>query len=148
MKGKAVICLAKSTAQAEMIVRNLKDAGFSDSAISVLYADRSGTSEFAHENKTKAPEGATAGASTGGVLGGGLGLLLGVGARRLDRAHHLLVRAILARAHDQARRELASADDQRAIARHARLHYRPAHQPPPTKCTSSSTSPDSTGTSG
>ena len=80
MKGKAVICLAKSTAQAEMIVRNLKDAGFSDSAISVLYADRSGTSEFAHENKTKAPEGATAGASTGGVLGGGLGLLLGVGA--------------------------------------------------------------------
>jgi hypothetical protein len=80
MKGKAVVCLAKSTAQAEVIVRNLKEAGFTNDAISVLYADKSGTSELAHENKTKAPEGAAAGASTGGVLGGGLGLLLGVGA--------------------------------------------------------------------
>ena len=55
MKGKAVICLAKSTAQAEMIVRNLKDAGCSDSAISGLYAERSGTSEFAHENTLHLP---------------------------------------------------------------------------------------------
>lgn len=80
MKGKAVVCLAKSTAQAEVIVRNLKEAGFTNDAISVLYADKTGTSELAHENNTKAPEGAAAGASTGGVLGGGLGLLLGVGA--------------------------------------------------------------------
>lgn len=80
MKDKAVVCLAKSTAQAEVIVRSLKDAGFSNDAISVLFSDKHGTTEFAHDNSTKAPEGAAAGASTGGVLGGGLGLLLGVGA--------------------------------------------------------------------
>ena len=35
---------------------------------------------FAHEQHTKAPEGAATGAGTGGVLGGGLGWLVGIGA--------------------------------------------------------------------
>lgn len=80
MKDKAVVCLAKSTTQAESIVNSLKSAGFSNDDISVLYSDKAGTTEFAHENNTKAPEGAAAGAGTGGVVGGGLGLLLGIGA--------------------------------------------------------------------
>ena len=47
--------------------------------ISVLFPDRGGTRDFAHEKSTKAPEGAAAGAGTGGLLGGGLGWLVGIG---------------------------------------------------------------------
>jgi len=54
-------------------------SGFSDNDISAIFPDRSGTHDFAHEHKTKAPEGATVGASTGGIVGGALGLLAGVG---------------------------------------------------------------------
>ena len=42
--------------------------------------DQDSTREFAHENSTKAPEGAATGAATGGALGGTLGLLAGIGA--------------------------------------------------------------------
>lgn len=38
--------------------------------ISVLFPDKRGTKDFAHEHNTKAPEGAAAGAGAGGVLGG------------------------------------------------------------------------------
>ncbi len=58
----------------------LKNAGFSNSDISVLMADKSNTKDFAHEKNTKAPEGATTGAGTGAVLGGALGWLAGIGA--------------------------------------------------------------------
>src|SRR4030095_13155260 len=47
--------------------------------ISVLFPDKSGTRDFAHEQNTKAPEGAAAGAGTGGILGGALGWLVGIG---------------------------------------------------------------------
>lgn len=80
MKDKAVVCVATSTEHAESIVDSLKTAGFGNDDISVMYSDQSGTREFAHENNTKAPEGAATGAGTGGVVGGGLGLLLGIGA--------------------------------------------------------------------
>src|SRR6185436_4266118 len=76
----AVFGIVKNMAQAEDVVRQLKRAGFSDQDVSVLMADKTGTRDFAHEHKTKAPEGATAGAGTGGVLGGTLGLLAGIGA--------------------------------------------------------------------
>src|SRR5690606_19441841 len=48
--------------------------------ISALFADKSGTRDFAMENNTKAPEGTVAGVSAGGAIGGTLGLLVGVGA--------------------------------------------------------------------
>ena len=51
-----------------------------NSDISILFPDKTGTRDFAHEQHTKAPEGATAGATTGGVLGGALGWLVGIGA--------------------------------------------------------------------
>jgi hypothetical protein len=76
---KAVFCIANSEFQAESIVNELKLAGFSDSDISVLFPDKTGTKDFAHEHNTKAPEGATTGAGTGGVLGGALGWLAGIG---------------------------------------------------------------------
>jgi len=78
--AKAVFCIAKSEVQATSIVDQLKAAGFSSNDISVLFPDKSGTKDFAHEQNTKAPEGAATGAGTGGVLGGALGWLVGIGA--------------------------------------------------------------------
>jgi len=77
--SKAVFCIAKTQTQAEAIVDQLKMAGFSYDDISVLFPDKQGTKDFAHEHHTKAPEGAAAGAATGGVVGGTLGLLAGIG---------------------------------------------------------------------
>src|SRR3954454_5323188 len=78
--AKAVFCIATSEFQAESIVNELKVAGFSPTDISVLFPDKTGTKDFAHEHHTKAPEGAATGAGAGGVLGGGLGWLVGIGA--------------------------------------------------------------------
>ena len=78
--AKAVFCIATSEFQAESIVNELKVAGFSDNDISVLFPDKTGTKDFAHEQHTKAPEGAIAGAGTGGVVAGALGWLAGIGA--------------------------------------------------------------------
>ena len=54
-------------------------AGFSDNDISVLFPDKQGTRDFAHEQHTKAPEGAVSGVVTGGIIGGALGWLVGIG---------------------------------------------------------------------
>ena len=77
---KAVMCIVQSRYEAEMIVGQLQGAGFSNNDISVLFPNKDGTKDFAHEHNTKAPEGAVAGAGAGGVLGGTLGLLAGIGA--------------------------------------------------------------------
>ena len=74
-----VFCIAPSRSIAESIVSSLKSSGFADNDISVLFPDKDGTRDFAHEKNTKAPEGATVGASAGGVVGGTLGLLAGIG---------------------------------------------------------------------
>jgi len=79
MAKKSVICIAKSENQAARIVEDLRTAGFSGNDISVLFPDKEGTRDFAHEQHTKAPEGATTGAVTGGVLGGVIGWLAGIG---------------------------------------------------------------------
>jgi hypothetical protein len=78
--AQAVFCLAQTEAQAVMIVDQLRAAGFSSNDISVLFPDKTGTRDFAHEQHTKVPEGAATGAGTGGVLGGALGWLVGIGA--------------------------------------------------------------------
>lgn len=78
--AKAVFCLARSEPQALAIVDRLKAAGFSSNDISVLFPDTASTKDFAHEQHTKAPEGAATGAGTGGLLGGALGWLVGIGA--------------------------------------------------------------------
>jgi len=76
----AVFCIATSEAQAINIVDRLKVANFSNNDISVLFPNKTGTKDFAHEQHTKAPEGAATGGVTGGVLGGALGWLAGIGA--------------------------------------------------------------------
>lgn len=75
----AVFCIAQTETIASNIVTRLKNEGFSDDDISVLFPDKSSTKDFAHEQNTKAPEGAVAGAGAGGAIGGTLGLLAGIG---------------------------------------------------------------------
>jgi hypothetical protein len=88
--AKSVFCIATSQAQAEIIVDQLRAAGFSSNDISVLFPDKRGTQDFAHEQHTKAPEGATTGASTGGLVGGALGWLAGIGALAIPGAGPLI----------------------------------------------------------
>jgi hypothetical protein len=45
----------------------------------VLFPDRTGTRDFAHEQHTKAPEGTATGVAAGGLAGGVLGWLVGIG---------------------------------------------------------------------
>src|SRR5437868_7063724 len=77
--AKAVFCIARTEAQAITIVERLRAAGFANNDISVLCPDKAGTRHFAHEQHTKAPEGAATGAGTGGIVGGALGWLAGIG---------------------------------------------------------------------
>jgi hypothetical protein len=80
MAKKAVIGLVSSEVRAASVVEQLQRAGFASSDISILFPDKVGTRDFAHEQHTKAPEGAVAGATAGGAIGGTLGLLAGIGA--------------------------------------------------------------------
>src|ERR1700677_3235270 len=80
MSKKSVFCIATSRTQADQIVDQLKAGDFSNNDISVLFADKNTSRDFAHEKNTKAPEGAVAGAGTGGVIGGALGWIAGIGA--------------------------------------------------------------------
>jgi hypothetical protein len=77
---ESVVGIVHTRFEAENLVSSLKQSGFIDNDISVLFPDKEGTKDFAHDNSTKAPEGAVTGASTGGVVGGTLGLLAGIGA--------------------------------------------------------------------
>src|SRR6202012_3061539 len=80
LSDKAVLVLLLNNPQAEGIVESLRRGGFNNDDISVLFPDKTGTRDFAHEQNTKAPEGAIAGVSAGGAVGGTLGLLAGIGA--------------------------------------------------------------------
>jgi hypothetical protein len=77
--SRSVLCIARNEDQARNITESLKLDGFHRNDISVLFADKSGARDSAHEEHTKAPEGATAGANAGGLLGGAVGWLAGIG---------------------------------------------------------------------
>lgn len=77
---KSVIGIVETHIQAEAIVADLQSSGVPSSQISVLFPDKQGTKDFAHEHNTKAPEGAIAGVGAGGAIGGTIGLLAGIGA--------------------------------------------------------------------
>jgi hypothetical protein len=78
-KNTAVFAIFHSRSNVERAVDALKNAGFRNTDISVLFSNNEGTKDFAHEKQTKAPEGATTGGATGAVLGGTLGWLVGIG---------------------------------------------------------------------
>lgn len=73
-------CTTKTVEQAENIVLELKQAGFTSDDISALLPDKRGTKDFAHEHNTKAPEGATTGGIAGLGVGAAVGWLAGIGA--------------------------------------------------------------------
>src|SRR5580658_6899700 len=77
---QSVIGIVHTQVEAENLVSALRSSAFIENDISVLFPDKEGTKDFAHNNSTKAPEGAVAGATTGGAIGGTLGLLAGIGA--------------------------------------------------------------------
>jgi len=77
---ESVVGIVHSRLEAENLVNALRSSGFVENNISALFPDKEGSKDFAHDNSTKAPEGAVAGAGTGGVIGGTLGLLAGIGA--------------------------------------------------------------------
>jgi hypothetical protein len=79
-KNIAVFGIYPSQPAVEAAVDSLRNAGFRNTDISVLFPDNHGTKDFAIQKETKAPEGAAAGGITGGVIGGALGWLAGVGA--------------------------------------------------------------------
>jgi hypothetical protein len=79
-KNTAVFGIYPNRNSVDSAVDSLKAAQFRNTDISVLFPDKSGSKDFAHEKNTKAPEGATTGAGTGALLGGGLGWLVGIGA--------------------------------------------------------------------
>ena len=76
----AVLGVYANYASVETAVDVLKEAGFRNTDISVLFPDRAGSTHFAHDKGTRAPAGAAVGAGTGAVLGGALGWLAGLGA--------------------------------------------------------------------
>ena len=79
-KNTAVFGIYPDYAAVERGVAALKDAGFRNTDISVLFPENVGTKDFAHEKGTKAPEGAATGAGGGAIVGGTLGWLAGIGA--------------------------------------------------------------------
>jgi len=84
--SKAIYCISNTESQASAIVDALQRSGFQNSDISVLFPDKKGTRDFAHEKNTKAPEGATTGGVAGMGIGGALGLLAGIGALAIPGA--------------------------------------------------------------
>jgi len=80
MANTAVFGLYTTRDQVEAAVDQMKQEGFRNADISVLFPKNEGTKDFAFAKDTKAPEGASTGAASGAVLGGALGWLVGIGA--------------------------------------------------------------------
>jgi len=72
-KERAVLGIYANYSSVENAVEVLKEAGFRNGDISVLFPQRAGSKDFAHTKGTRVPEGAAAGAGTGALLGGALG---------------------------------------------------------------------------
>jgi len=79
-KNTAVFGIYSTRSGVENAVDVLREQGFRNSDISVLFPDNEGTKDFAMHKDTKAPEGATTGVASGAVIGGALGWLAGIGA--------------------------------------------------------------------
>src|ERR687897_1495699 len=79
-KNTAAFGIYPSETALENGISALRQAGYRNEDISVLFPENEGTKDFAHRKGTKAPEGAASGAGTGAVIGGVLGWLAGIGA--------------------------------------------------------------------
>jgi Protein of unknown function (DUF3341) len=79
-KNEVVFGIYTSRSDVENAVSALKDAGFANTDVSILFPETMGTNDLTTEKSSKAPEGAAAGAGSGFLLGGALGWFVGVGA--------------------------------------------------------------------
>src|ERR1700722_1067553 len=79
-KNTAAFGIYRDRVAVETGVDMLRNAGFRNTDISVLFPHNEGTKDFATEKNTKAREGTAAGVGTGAVIGGALGWLAGIGA--------------------------------------------------------------------
>src|ERR1700737_2013221 len=79
-KNTAAFGIYRDRVAVETAVDMLRQQGFRNTDISVLFPHNEGTKDFATEKNTKAPEGTAAGVGTGAVVGGTLGWLAGIGA--------------------------------------------------------------------
>jgi hypothetical protein len=79
-KNKSVLGIYTSRSAVESGITYLREAGFSNTDVSILLPENLGSKELATQKATKAPEGTAAGASSGAVIGGALGWLVGIGA--------------------------------------------------------------------
>jgi len=79
-KNTAAFGIYPEQISVEGAVDALRNAGFRNTDISVLFPENAGSKDLAHEKHTKAPEGSVTGSLAGGVIGGALGWLAGIGA--------------------------------------------------------------------
>jgi hypothetical protein len=78
--AKAVFGVAKNEGQAGGIICLLRAAGFSDTAVSVLYPEERRNADFSDEQHTKNFVGAAAGATVGALFGIFVGWMVSIGA--------------------------------------------------------------------
>jgi hypothetical protein len=78
--GKAVFGIAKNEGQAGGIMCLLRAAGFSDTAVSVLYPEERRNADFSNEQHTNTFVGAAGGATVGGLFGIFVGWMASIGA--------------------------------------------------------------------
>lgn len=78
-KNKVVYGIYPGRQSVELAIEELKAEGFRAADVSALLPNPETSKEFAMENQTKAPEGATTGATSGALIGGTLGWLAGIG---------------------------------------------------------------------
>ena len=78
-KNIAVFGIYPTHDSADAAVDTLRNRGFRNTDVSVLFPQNAGSKEFGHEKGTKSAEGAVAGGGTGAVIGGALGWLAGIG---------------------------------------------------------------------
>lgn len=79
-KGTTILGIYPYYSSVEHAVQALKQAGFRNTNISVVFPENAGSMNFARELGEKAPEGVAGGGITGAVVGGTLSWLVGVGA--------------------------------------------------------------------
>src|SRR6185437_9229912 len=79
-KNTAVFGIYPTYASVEGGVTALREAGYRNTDVSVLFPENAGSKDLGLKKQTKLPEGATTGAGTGAVVGGVIGWIAGIGA--------------------------------------------------------------------
>ena len=79
-RNQSVFGIYRRRSEVESAVNSFRDAGFSNSDVSVLLPENLDLMEPATDKSTKAPTGAAVGAGSGVAIGGALGCLVGMGA--------------------------------------------------------------------